>query len=357
MVSNLSKSIIKVVLLVFLCVTCPVYAMDSAAVIGSYQNLRNAQQVQHSAQDYLSLDATIMETEVSASVWYRVVVRHSKARALVSELRQQGFGDAWLLNDLTSVVDTIPGAPPDQNPSQWNIEKSADEVAVLRVEPHPVVPTENPGNSEPQARGFDRERLVQTIEGIPVHEIVVSNFPHADVGIKLDGHVDEEIWLNTPSYDNMIVYVPATGEAGHYPTETRMIATNNGLYVSAVMYQPPETLVSRMSTRDDFIDRDTFGITLDTSGEGLMGYWFIVALGDSLMDGKVLPERNYQRDWDGPWRAKTARLDYGWSVELFLPWSMMNMPQKDGARNVGFAVSRQVAHMMSPLRKSACTLA
>jgi hypothetical protein len=197
-------------------------------------------------------------------------------------------------------------------------------------------------NADPA--GPQNEKLLQTINGIPVHQISVSNFPHSDVNITLNGLVDEPIWQDIPKYDNMIVAVPGTGKPGHYPTEMRLLATEKGLYVSAVMYQPPESLVSRMSTRDDFIDRDTFGITIDATGQGLMAYWFIVALGDSVMDGKVLPERNYQRDWDGPWRGKSARRDDGWSVEMFLPWSMMSMPEVDGSRDIGFAVSRQVSH-------------
>ncbi|MBT7369538.1 MAG: hypothetical protein HN816_02765, partial [Gammaproteobacteria bacterium] len=114
--------------------------------------------------------------------------------------------------------------------------------------------------------------------------------------------------------------------------------------VSAVMYQPPETVVMRMSKRDDYIDRDTYAVTLDSTGHGEFAYWFIIALGDTVMDGKVLPERRYTTDWDGPWLYKTARFDEGWSAETFYPWSMMSLPEKDGARDIGFAVARQVSH-------------
>ena len=350
MSSCLNKNMIKVILLASLSVSLPLNAADSAAVVGSYQNLRNAQAVQHRVQELLSLEATILEAEINSSVWYRVIVRHSNARTLVSDLKQQGFADAWFLSDIpplsdfdatdafeqsSDIVQDVSSSESSETP-----ENQADE---LTEESHPVAAMVGSG-MKLQGKGFGVERLMETIAGIPVHQIDVLNFPHADALIELDGRVDEAIWHEVPFYDNMMVYVPATGDPGHYATETRMFATERGLYVSAVMYQPPETLVARMSPRDDFIDRDTFGITLDTSGEGLMGYWFIVALGDSLMDGKVLPERDYQLDWDGPWRGKSARFDEGWSVELFLPWSMMNMPVKNGSRKVGFAVSRQVSH-------------
>ncbi|MEM7003956.1 MAG: DUF5916 domain-containing protein, partial [Pseudomonadota bacterium] len=137
---------------------------------------------------------------------------------------------------------------------------------------------------------------------------------------------------------------PATGEPATHATEMRMIATERGLYVSAVMYQPPESLSQRMTNRDVFIDRDNFGITLDVTGQGKFAYWFIVALGDSLMDGKVLPERRYSNDWDGPWLAKTAVIKDGWSTEMYFPWSMLALPGSGPEREIGFAFSRIVSY-------------
>jgi len=192
--------------------------------------------------------------------------------------------------------------------------------------------------------GAGEQFLLGYQDGIPFHRVAIKNMPHAEVDITLDGVVDEAIWQTISYYDNMMVAVPSKGTPGEFASEIRMLATEKGLYVSSIMHQPKETLVKRFTTRDDFIDRDTFGITLDMSGEGLVGYWFIVALGNSLMDGKVLPERNYQRDWDGPWIGKSAIREEGWSVEMFLPWSMMNMPDTGTIRNIGFAASRQVSY-------------
>jgi len=187
------------------------------------------------------------------------------------------------------------------------------------------------------------QKVIGYLDNIPMHEISLQTFEDAEVGLQIDGQVDELIWGNLPTYNNMIVAVPGTGEPGEFPTEIRMFATEKGFYVSAVMRQPKETLVRRLTPRDQFIDRDTFGFTLDTTGQGLFAYWFIVALGDPVMDGKVLPERRYTNDWDGPWQGKTATLADGWSVEMYLPWSMMNLPEAEDVRTIGFAASRQVS--------------
>ena len=84
---------------------------------------------------------------------------------------------------------------------------------------------------------------------------------------------------------------------------------------------------------------------MDPTGTGLFGYWFSVALGDSLADGTVLPERQFSNQWDGPWNGFSAVTDDGWSAELFLPWSMMAMPKSGDDRTIAFYASRQVAYL------------
>ena len=319
------------------------YASSGAAVIGSYKNPANARAIMEQVNRKLSLHAEVKQAVVNGTLWHRLLVRGPDASALVTRLRQAGFADTWFLPEraMTPVASSI-SVQQDSDRSTPVVQQT--EAASETQASEPVTP---PALAPVHTRFADSQgsqRLIDTIQGIPVHQIVVPNLPDDEVSIILDGIVNEPVWSQVPDYDNMLVAVPGTGEPGHYPTEMRMLATDRGIYVSAVMYQPKDTLVSRLSVRDDFIDRDTFGITLDTSGQGLFAYWFIVALGDSLMDGKVLPERNYQRDWDGPWIGKSASLDDGWSVEMFLPWSMMNLPETDGPRKVGFAVSRQVSH-------------
>ena len=164
------------------------------------------------------------------------------------------------------------------------------------------------------------------------------------VDIAVDGKLDEPIWQGVAGYDNMVVVEPETLGPTRFRTTARFLYTDRGLYIGVWNEQPPETLIARLSSRDEDISRDSWEITLDTSGEGLYGYWFTVALGGSVRDGKILPERNYSQEWDGPWDSATAELPDGWSAELFLPWSMMTMPPVDGDRQMGLYASRRVAY-------------
>ena len=104
--------------------------------------------------------------------------------------------------------------------------------------------------------------------------------------------------------------------------------------------------MQRHAPRDAFdVNRDTIGLNLDSSGSGRFGYWMTLALGDGQMDGTVLPERQYNREWDGVWYGATARTERGWSAEIFVPWSQMAMPKEDGVRRINFYSSRRVAHL------------
>ena len=163
--------------------------------------------------------------------------------------------------------------------------------------------------------------------------------------IRIDGYVDESAWLSIPPITAFRIIEPDTLAEGRYATELRLAYNRNGIYVSAVMHQPADTLVRRLTGRDQRDNRDSLSVTLDTSGEGRYGFWFGINLGDSLMDGTVLPERSFSNEWDGPWYGRTQMLDDGWSAELYIPWGTVSMPASADVRRMGIYVSRKVAHL------------
>ena len=176
--------------------------------------------------------------------------------------------------------------------------------------------------------------------------ITLQRIDRADADIVIDGHVDETLWSEQAVLGDYRVIEPDTLAVPTYPTELRVLYTDRGLYVAAVMEQPEHTLVRRHAPRDSFdVNRDTVSLNVDSSGSGRYGYWFTLALGDGQMDGTVLPERQYSRDWDGAWYGATQQTATGWSAEFFIPWSQMAMPKEDGIRRINLYTSRKVAHL------------
>ena len=326
------------------------------AVAGSFKSLSNAQAMAVSISGWLENSGIPGKVEIrdgpsGSGNWSRVLVAPGdgiSARSIISLLRQSGHPGAWFLPGPNNVGQTsMPRFTLSTQKSIKNAEQQAQSLEVLpvqSVDPKRSLVNDDRSKNTPSFSDQGIKTLIDRQDGIPRHEISVQNFLESEIEITVDGNVDESIWGQVEEFDNMRVSVPGTGKPGKYKSEVRLVATEKGLYASAIMYQPPETLVRRLTYRDNNIDVDGFGLTLDVSGEGLVGYWFILNLGDSVMDGKVLPERNYLRDWDGPWVGKTQVRSDGWSAEMFLPWSMMNVPVVEGTRNIGFAASRTVSH-------------
>ena len=168
-------------------------------------------------------------------------------------------------------------------------------------------------------------------------------FSERDIQINIDGRLDEGIWQEIPFHDGMRVTSPASGVTPRFETRVFYLYTEKGLYIGLHALQPIDLNLPRLTSRDSFSTRDAFSVTIDPSGEGKYAYWFMIALGDSVTDGIVLPERNFERDWDGPWRAASSELDDGWSAEMFLPWAMVNMPKSESdIRKMGIYVSRSL---------------
>ncbi|MCZ6887154.1 MAG: DUF5916 domain-containing protein [Gammaproteobacteria bacterium] len=342
-------------------VTVSSWADQGAVVFGSWLNARFAENARVEVSQRLGISARVVRADVQGQRYHRLVsatMAEPDARKLIARSSQLGLS-AWYLrqDDVPRVVvpeQQPPALFPDKPPPALFSDKPPPAPFPDKPPPALRTPTQpSPPSAIEPASGVLAEAVPTPMAPItkPLNltpgeagaPIVVPFYDTVD--IEIDGHVDESIWANAPAYDNMLVMDPDTLDEPSYVTETRFLYTSKGLYVAAIMHQPADTLVARLSSRDKQLNRDSFGITLDTSGEGLYGYWFTVALGGSFLDGKVVPERTFNEQWDGPWLGNSALREDGWSVEMFLPWSMMAMPQRGADRNMGLWVDRKVAHM------------
>ncbi len=323
----------------------------SGVVLGSFTQRANAQRRSDGLQQNLSAEGIrlgIVAGQGSNGQVYRVVAQSSRvnSRSLLQRLRRIGFADAWHISGSGLTVADEPGIQ-TYAPRRTQAAVLSDPSQAPR---QPGAQAQLPESSRdlttdlPRFAGPGVQRVFDIEAGVDLHELSIQTLDDAAAEVTIDGRIDEAVWRNIPYYDNMGVSIPDLGTDAEFGTKMRMFATEEGFYISADMEQPVDTLVQRLTRRDDWVDRDLFGVTIDASGEGKLGYWFYVSLGNSLSDGKVLPERRFQSDWDGPWIAKTVRTDRGWSAEMFLPWSMMDMPERDGLRNMGFVASRMVSH-------------
>ena len=170
-----------------------------------------------------------------------------------------------------------------------------------------------------------------------------------DQAIIIDGKFDEAPWQSADTIDNFTVVKPDTGEQPSHQTTTKILYTQEGIYFAISNYQPHVTQVERQTSRDVNAERDQVRIVLDTSNKGLYGYVFTVALVGSLIDGTVLPEKNFSYEWNAPWQAQTTRHPDKWLAEVFIPWNALKLPSvpqsENSTRTVGLSIERHISYL------------
>ncbi len=313
---------------------------DSFAVIfGSFVNKEFAEERKMHLETVLGEFVTITSVEIDGTRYYRALVRKDKrapAKRLLERSAALNVKGGWLLREQATPLSDRVSSRSDYGQASIADEPKNDERPQKSLSA--AVPRDN------TAEYRKNLMAVEYSEG-DVVRIVIPKVEEDEFEVRLDGTLDESIWEEIPKYDNMLVSDPDTLVTPRYQTHMRFFNTSKGMYIGVNLEQPKDTLVGRLSSRDADLNRDGWTITLDTSGEGLYGYWFNINLGGSVRDGKVAPERVITAQWDGPWDSATSETKDGWSAELFLPWSMMAMPSGGGDRVIRFWVDRKVAHI------------
>ncbi len=310
--------------------------------IASFRSLTTAERVRDEIQHHFATALVIRRVSTANGEFFRLLSgpygEKAAAHSAVDKARGAGYESAWLVVEPRLARGAeVPAPAADAAPGVVVSDKPADgsplQPAAVDAEVHKDVHT-----SETMAP--DQPLYVDVQQGA---SIKLTRIDTAATPIKIDGFVDEPVWQQVPVIDDFVTLEPDTLVPGKYPTHMRVAYSERGMYVSAVMQQPVESLIRRLSGRDVRDNRDSFSVTIDTSGEGRYGFWFGINLGDALMDGTVLPERVFTNDWDGPWYGRSQKTDNGWSMEMFIPWGIVSMPASSATRNVGLYVSRKVA--------------
>lgn len=164
--------------------------------------------------------------------------------------------------------------------------------------------------------------------------------------IKVDGKLSEPIWEKALLVKGLKVLDPDTLRSPAHSTEVKLLASPKGLFVGFVNAQDKAQQVTRLSSRDSDVSRDSVSIAIDSYGNGNSGYLFELALGDTKTDGTITPEREISNDWDGPWQGASFSTESHWYAEIFLPWTMFSFANT-GLANQQFTIyfERKVSYL------------
>ena len=150
--------------------------------------------------------------------------------------------------------------------------------------------------------------------------------------IEVDGVLDEPIWSNDSAITDFTQRDPDEGAPASQRTEVRVAYDDDALYVGARLFDTaPDSILARLTRRDNFIAGDQFALFLDPLHDSRSGYYFMLSAAGTQFDGTLLNDSWDDDSWDGVWQGK-ARVDsLGWTAEMRIPYSQLRFASQDSS--------------------------
>ena len=159
----------------------------------------------------------------------------------------------------------------------------------------------------------------------------------------IDGVLDDAVWANAPSMDDMHQFEPVDHGEPSERTEVWILYDSDSLYVAARMWDSePEQIRARQMVQHGTLRwDDSIGIYLDPFNNNRTGYNFQVNPNSSREDGVFETPTRLNRDWEGIWFAEAAIDEHGWTAEFRIPFKTLNFNPDNP--DWGFTVERSIA--------------
>ncbi len=144
--------------------------------------------------------------------------------------------------------------------------------------------------------------------------------------ITIDGKFDEVAWDKAAIATDFFMIQPDNGVpiSQERRTEVKMVYTNDAVYVAAKLYDnEPNKILKELTTRDNFATADHFGILINGYNDGQQEFRFFVSASGVQIDLVYTEANNEDYSWDAIWDAKTEITDFGWQVEMKIPYAAL----------------------------------
>lgn len=159
--------------------------------------------------------------------------------------------------------------------------------------------------------------------------------------IRIDGVLEEPDWL-APAGPTLVQLEPRRGCTPTQRTDWWVAYDDEALYVAARLWDDAaDSIASRLGRRDTGPASDWLYLNLDTFNDDRTGYSFSVNPAGVIGDSYLYNEGASDPTWDPVWE-RAARTDgQGWSVEIRIPFSQINFPDRE-EQVWGINVSRRL---------------
>ncbi len=180
-------------------------------------------------------------------------------------------------------------------------------------------------------------------QAAPANTIEAKSIPYLDSEVTIDGIMDESVWdralivpltIETDPHDN----IPARVQ-----TDAHLIDRGDALLVAFRAQDPePDKIRAYLRDRDSAYRDDFVGIIIDTFNDERRALEFFSNPFGAQMD-LIQDDVNGNEDdsWNAIWDSAGSITDFGFVVEMEIPYSQMQLPDVEGEQTWGIGLIRK----------------
>jgi hypothetical protein len=161
--------------------------------------------------------------------------------------------------------------------------------------------------------------------------------------IVVDGQLDEKVWKNATKMQLSFENRPGEGTPASVKTEVYLFENGQSLNIAIKAFDPhPEKIRASLRDRDELWDDDNVGIVIDTFNDKRSGYEFFVNALGAQADMRLKDSNGWNEDdsWDAIWDSAGRITQYGYVVEMSIPFNALRFPKRDGSLIWNIALMR-----------------
>jgi hypothetical protein len=163
--------------------------------------------------------------------------------------------------------------------------------------------------------------------------------------IKVDGILDEKAWEDAAVIKVPFEWLPGDNIPGPVDTDCLVTFNTSYFYMAFRCYDPePSKIRAHLMDRDameTFIQDDHINIMLDTFNDERRAFQF---RGNPLgvqADANFSESEGYEDfSWDAIWDSAAKITEWGWALEIAIPFNQLRFPRTDDVQTWGFSVGR-----------------
>lgn len=173
-----------------------------------------------------------------------------------------------------------------------------------------------------------------------------------DTPPRIDGRLDDEIWLKAQAIDDMVQNDPDNMQPPTERTVVKIAYDNRSVYVAVMNYMKDASrITTALGRRDTFPRSDSIKITFDPRHDHLTAYTFDSNPSGVQGDMTWFDDSRSSTDYDAVWEVRTHIDQDGWTAEFRIPFSQLRFTITPGQPVVwGFNVRRDIVHNAEMIR-------